>query len=157
MSDLVTIRAVVGTEPQLSITPQGTTILKFRAATHERKRDPQSGEWSDAGTNWFSVSCFRGLAENAMESLRRGDRVIIYGKLQIRQFERTDGSTGTSADLEAYGLGHDLKFGTGSFTRVRHEGTPASRSAHPEATATAEDKSDAPVVTHWPEGDTEAA
>lgn len=157
MSDLVTIRAVVGTEPQLSITPQGSAMLKFRAATHDRKRDPETGEWSDAGTNWFSVTCFRTLAENAMESLRRGDRVLIYGKLQIRQFERNDGSAGTSADLEAYGLGHDLKFGTGSFTRVRHDGSSAVRPNTHEDAVKDPDSSDNPVVTHWPSSDSEAA
>ncbi|WP_431709481.1 single-stranded DNA-binding protein [Glutamicibacter uratoxydans] len=157
MSDLVTIRAVVGTEPHLSITPQGTTMLKFRAATHDRKRDPESGEWSDAGTNWFSVTCFRALAENAMESLRRGDRVIIFGKLQIRQFERNDGSAGTSADLEAYGMGHDLKFGTGNFTRVRHDGATAARpSTHEDATGTVSE-TEKPVVTHWPDAQSDAA
>ena len=157
MSDLVTIRAVVGTEPQLSITPQGTTILKFRAATHDRKRDPETGEWSDAGTNWFSVTCFRALAENAMESLRRGDRVIIYGKLQIRQFERNDGTTGTSADLEAYALGHDLKFGTGSFSRVRHEGANGPRVSHGEAGDEQAVSGEGSVVSHWPQEDSDAA
>lgn len=157
MSDLVTIRAVVGTEPQLSITPQGTTILKFRAATHERKRDPETGEWSDAGTNWFSVSCFRALGENAMESLQRGDRVIIFGKLQIRQFERTDGTQGTSADVEAYAVGHDLRFGTSSFNRVRFEGGEKERVSHRGSQPDSRGNPEGPTVTHWPEEHPDAA
>lgn len=157
MSDLVTIRAVVGTEPQLSITPQGTSILKFRAATHDRKKDPDSGEWGDAGTNWFAVSCFRALGENAMESLQRGDRVIIFGKLQIRQFERGDGTQGTSADLEAYALGHDLKYGTSSFTRIRYEGSTAPRATHRDDQASEDAQGRGPAIAHWPPEGSEAA
>lgn len=119
MSDLVTIRAIVGTEPKLTITPQGLAVLKFRAVTHERKLDRETGQWVDVGTNWFSVSAFRALAENGMESLAQGDHVMVVGRLQVREFERADGSRGISVDLEAFSFGHDLKFGTSNFMKVR--------------------------------------
>lgn len=131
MSDLVTVRGVVGTEPQLSITPKGVSILKFRIATHERKRDSETGQWSDGPTNWYSVSAFRALAENTMESLAQGDHVMIFGKLQIREFDRADGTRGTSADIEAYSVGHDLRFGTSNFSRVRAENGESDRAHHP--------------------------
>ncbi|TFH56980.1 single-stranded DNA-binding protein [Glutamicibacter arilaitensis] len=127
MSDLVTIRGIVGTEPQLSITPKGVAILKFRVATHERKRDLETGQWVDGPTNWYAVSAFRTLGENSMESLAQGDHVMIFGKLQIREFERADGSRGNSADIEAFSIGHDMRFGTSSFNRIRVD---ASESDH---------------------------
>lgn len=149
MSDLVTIRAIVGTDPQLTITAKGVSVLKFRAATHERKRDPETGQWADGPTNWYSVSAFRGLAENTMESLAQGDHIVIYGKLQIREFERADGTRGTSTDIEAYSLGHDLRFGTSSFTRVRTDTSEIERVSHSEAQGDAE--------ASWPKGQGQAA
>ena len=149
MSDFVTIRAIVGTEPQLTITATGVAVLKFRAATHESKRDADTGQWSDGPTSWYSVSAFRALAENAMESIRQGDHLVIHGKLQIRQFDRADGTRGTSADVEALALGHDLKFGTSAFTKVRAPGAEAQRAAH-------EDGSQETAAT-WPPVDAEAA
>lgn len=133
MSDLVTIRAIVGTDPQLSVTAKGVAVLKFRAATHERKKDQESGQWVDGPTNWYSISAFRGLAENSMESLSQGDHVMVFGKLQIREFERADGTKGTSADIEAYSIGHDLRFGTSSFARVRIDTGETERASHQDS------------------------
>lgn len=149
MSDLVTIRAIIGTDPQLTVTPKGVSVLKFRVATHERKRDPESGQWVDGPTNWFSVSAFRGLAENGMESLAQGDHVVIFGKLQIREYERADGTKGTSADIEAYSIGHDLRFGTTSFSRVRTDTGESDRLTHSGATTDTD--------ARWPKGTDQAA
>ncbi|WP_413454511.1 single-stranded DNA-binding protein [Glutamicibacter sp. FR1] len=149
MSDLVTIRGIVGTEPQLSITPKGVSILKFRVATHERKRDLETGQWADGPTNWYAVSAFRGLGENSMESLAQGDHVMIFGKLQIRDFERADGTRGISADIEAYSIGHDLRFGTSSFSRVRADTGEIDRVQHPSRSADTEGS--------WQNDDGEAA
>lgn len=149
MSDQVTIRAIVGTDPQLSVTSKGVSVLKFRVATHERKRDQESGQWVDGPTNWYSISAFRGLAENTMESLVQGDHVIIFGKLQIREFERADGTKGNSADIEAYSIGHDLRFGTSSFTRVRTDMAEADRKVHQGGSTEAD--------ASWPKGTDQAA
>ncbi|MGQ3384631.1 single-stranded DNA-binding protein [Glutamicibacter sp. TV12E] len=149
MSDQVTIRAIVGTDPQLSVTSKGVSVLKFRVATHERKRDQESGQWVDGPTNWYSISAFRGLAENTMESLVQGDHVMIFGKLQIREFERADGTKGNSADIEAYSIGHDLRFGISSFTRVRTDMAEVDRKVHQEGST----ESDA----SWPKGTDQAA
>ncbi|TAP27486.1 single-stranded DNA-binding protein [Arthrobacter sp. S41] len=149
VSDLVTIRAIVGTDPQLTITQKGVSVLKFRAATHERKRDLESGQWVDGPTNWYSISAFRGLAENTMESLAQGDHVVIFGKLQIREFERADGTRGTSADVEAFSVGHDLRFGTSTFTRVRTDTSEIERVSHSESQTDAD--------ASWPKDQGQAA
>lgn len=143
MTDLITIRGVVGTEPQLTITPKGVAVLKFRVATHERKKDLETGEWSDGPTNWYSVSAFRALAENAMESISQGEHVMIFGKLQIRQFDREDGSRGTSADLEAYAIGHDLRYGISNFVKTRNETQENERVGHSNQNVWADGQSDA--------------
>ncbi|HJX79487.1 single-stranded DNA-binding protein [Glutamicibacter sp.] len=157
MSDLVTIRAVIGTEPKLSITPQGLAVLKFRAVTHERKRDAETGQWVDAGTNWYSISAFRSLAENGMESFEQGDHIVVTGKLQVRQFERNDGSRGTSVDIEAFSFGHDLKYGTSNYTKVRNGGGEFERSTHGSQSDGTEQVDDKNSNASWPERDTEAA
>ncbi len=130
MADMITIRGVVGTDPQLTITPKGVSVLKFRVASHENRRDRDTGEWNEGPTNWYSATAFRGLAENTMESIVQGDHVVLFGKLQIRQFDREDGTRGTSADVEIYALGHDLKYGISQFTRTRSENATPERSTH---------------------------
>ena len=157
MTDLMTLRGIVGTEPQLSITPKGLAVLKFRVATHERKRDGETGQWIDGATSWFSVSAFRALAENAMESITQGDHLVIFGKLQIRQFDRPDGTRGMSADLEAYSLGHDLRFGTSMFTKVRSDGSEGERIAHSPSAANTRSSDDAGGENMWASEDTDAA
>lgn len=157
MTDLMTIRGIVGTEPQLSITPKGLAVLKFRVATHERKRDGETGQWVDGATSWFSISAFRALAENAMESIAQGDHLVIFGKLQIRQFDRPDGTRGMSADLEAYSLGHDLRFGTSLFTKVRSDGGEAERVTHTSAAGNSRSSDEVRGENMWASEDTDAA
>ncbi|MCZ4142542.1 hypothetical protein BZG17_32640, partial [Escherichia coli] len=118
-------------------------------ATHERKRDLETGQWADGPTNWYAVSAFRTLGENSMESLAQGDHVMIFGKLQIRDFERADGTRGISADIEAYSIGHDLRFGTSSFSRVRADTGEIDRVQHPSRSADTEGS--------WQNDDGEAA
>ncbi|GGL76787.1 single-stranded DNA-binding protein [Glutamicibacter protophormiae] len=157
MADLMTIRGIVGTEPQLSITPKGLAVLKFRVATHERKRDGETGQWVDGATSWFSVSAFRALAENAMESIAQGDHLVIFGKLQIRQFDRPDGTRGMSADLEAYSLGHDLRYGISQFTKVRSDNGDGDRITHSSAVDAPRAPGETGSENMWASEETDAA
>lgn len=125
MRDLITIVGRVGGDPQLRRTHDGGTIASFSLATSDRRRDPQTGEWADGPTSWYEVSAFRALGDNVLASVRKGDRVIVAGRLTIRRWQSGDKS-GTSADVDADAVGHDLLFGTTAFTRS------AGRSAHPE-------------------------
>ncbi len=89
-------------------------MVTFGLASTERRF--VDGNWVDAHTNYYNVSVFRRLADHALQSLERGQRVIIQGKLKLRQWE-ANGRSGTSADLEATSLGPDLMFGVATFVK----------------------------------------
>lgn len=121
MTDHLTIRGVVGTEPRTGNGSGGTNIAKFRLVSNERRQDPESGQWVDVHSNWYTVSCFRAMATNMLASIHMGDHVVVYGKVQLREYDKSDGTRGFSADIEAISLGHDLRFGVSSYERVRHQ------------------------------------
>lgn len=117
MSDTITITGNVATVPEFKHSSAGLPIATFRVASSQRKYDRASGTWSDSGTNWFQVSAFRGLAEHAFASLRKGDRILVTGRLRVRQWDNGT-KQGTSVDIEADALGHDLLWGTSVFTKA---------------------------------------
>ena len=117
MSDQIAVCGLVATSPRLVITKDGLPVTSFRLASTQRRFNRESGTWIDADTNWFTVSAFRQLANNAENSLQKGDRVLVYGRLKIRDWDNGE-RTGTAVEIEAESLGHDLMFGTSQFTRV---------------------------------------
>ncbi len=116
MTDTITITGNIATVPELKYTGNGVAVVNFRVASSQRRFDRQSQSWVDAGTNWYSVSAFRRLADNAIKSLHRGERVVVTGRLRLRDWE-TPAKRGTTAEIDADAIGHDLLWGTTSFTR----------------------------------------
>lgn len=114
MIDTVTIVGRVATEPTPGRTSAGVPVTNFRLASTHRRFDTASGSWVDAGTNWFSIAAFRQLAEHARASLRVGDSVIVSGRLRVRPWE-SNGKQGTSVDIDADTIGHDLRWGTTAY------------------------------------------
>lgn len=108
MNDVVTLRGHLGTAPERRATSKGTLLTSFRLATQSRRFDRDSGRWIDAGTNWYTVTAWRQLGERAFEALAKGDRVIVVGNLRIRDYERSDGTTGRSVEIDAEAIGPDL-------------------------------------------------
>ncbi|MBW9092853.1 single-stranded DNA-binding protein [Microbacterium jejuense] len=128
MSDLydsITVTGNVATEPEFKRTQNGLGITSFRVASGQRRFDRQTERWIDAGTNWYTVSVFRGLADHAFASLHKGDRVILTGRLRQREWDNGE-KRGTSLDIEADALGHDLLWGTTTFVKDdrRHSADP---------------------------------
>lgn len=93
-------------------------VTNFRIGSTRRRFDKESGSWVDGGTSWWRVSCWRGLAANTATSLRRGDRVVVVGRVRTTSWEKEDGRSGTSVEIEADAVGHDLAWGVSSFRRV---------------------------------------
>lgn len=116
MTDSITIMGNVGTDPQRTVTKDGLTVTEFRLGSTRRRRDAATGEWVDSGTSWFRVSCFRGLAENVFQSVRRGEGVIVTGDLRVRQWEN-DRGRGTDVEIRADAVGHDMRWGSSTLTR----------------------------------------
>lgn len=115
MSDTITITGNIATEPE-SRQSGMTPIASFRVASTQRRIDKESGRWVDAHTNWYTVSAFRQLAVHALKSLHKGQRVIVTGRLKVRTWENASGK-GTSVDIDAEAIGHDLLWGTTDFRR----------------------------------------
>src|SRR5262249_32012849 len=88
-----------------------------------RKVDRASGEWVDGNKLFLAVSCWRQLAVNTVDSLRRGDPVLISGRLSTREYEK-DGQRRVSYELEATAVGHDLSRGTAVFSRTGPDALP---------------------------------
>lgn len=116
MTDQLTVTGVVATEPRVFTTSTGTVITSFRLASSQRTFDRKTNEWRDLGSNWYTVSCFRALAEHVAASVKKGERVLVSGKLRIKTWS-SDGREGTSVDIDADAVGHDLLWGTSQFTR----------------------------------------
>lgn len=116
MSDTIAITGNVATDPELKHTPGGVVIASFRVASAQRRFDRNTNTWVDGGTNWYSVSAFRNLAEHAHASLRRGDRVVLTGRLRIRNWDNGT-ARGTAVEIDADAIGHDLLWGTSAFTK----------------------------------------
>ena len=93
----------------------GATIASFRLACTPRIR--RSGDWVDGQTTWLSVTCFRSLADHALASVKKGDPIIVVGKLRTSVYEK-NGETVERLSLEATTLGHDLTRGTTEFRRA---------------------------------------
>jgi single-strand DNA-binding protein len=122
MTDLISLTGLVATTPRHITTSEGLAITSFRLASSQRRYDRVAQRWIDGDTNWYTVSAFRGLAQNSATSVSKGDRVIVTGRVRIRDWENTDRS-GTTVEIEAESLGHDLTWGTAVYTRTT---TPVS-------------------------------
>ena len=116
-TDKLTVTGLVATTPRHITTSDGLAITSFRLASSQRRYDAVSGRWIEGDTNWYTVSAFRNLAQNAATSLNKGDRVILTGSIRIRDWENTDRS-GTTVEIEADSIGHDMAWGTTVYTRV---------------------------------------
>lgn len=126
MTDTITITGNVATPPEFKRTPAGVGITTFRVASGQRRYDRAMGAWVDAGTNWYSVSAFRGLADHAFTSLNKGDRVLLTGRLRLREWDNGT-RRGIAVEIDAEAIGHDLLWGTTTFVKAS-----ASAGSEPE-------------------------
>lgn len=114
--DNLSVAGIVATTPRHITTSEGLAITSFRLASNRRRFDPEVNRWVDLHTNWFTVVAFRSLAENAEKSIHKGDRVVVAGRVRVRDWDN-DSSSGTAVEIEADALGHDLLWGTSDYTR----------------------------------------
>ena len=132
---MITVCGNVALEPRHVIKEDGLSITSFRVASTIRRFDTERKRWMDGDTTWLNVSCFRALAVNVAASVHKGDRVIVSGRLRTRRWEKGERS-GVSADLDATAVGHDLAWGTSTYTRTsRSEQAPGRAEADELATA----------------------
>lgn len=117
MSDNITVRGFVATEIKTSTTPGGVGTASFRLGSTERHYHRASSTWVDGNTNWFTVQGYRQLAGNIGCSIKKGQRVIVVGRLKMRSWEK-DGRIHHVAEIDADSVGHDLMWGSANFIRT---------------------------------------
>ena len=135
MTDTIALTGIVATSPRHLVTSTGLAITSFRLACRQRRFDRMKNSWVDADTNWYTVSSFRQLAQNVQHSVQKGEHVVVTGRLRIRDWENQDRS-GTSVEVEADAVGHNLAWGTTSLVRSAPPAADEQREADPPAAAT---------------------
>ncbi len=124
LSDTVTLTGLVATVPFVGADDK-VPFTSFRLASNQRYFDRRTSQWVAAETNWYTVTAFRALASNTAASVHKGDRVVVTGRLRIRRWE-SGGKSGISVDVEADGIGHDLAWGTATYSRSLQREAPPS-------------------------------
>ena len=117
MSESFTVSGLVATTPRHLVTQEGLPITSFRLASSKRRFDRTKKIWVEGETNWFTINSFRQLAINSASSISKGDRIVVSGRLKVRDWDNGERS-GTSVEIEADWLGHDLVWGTTQFSRT---------------------------------------
>jgi single-strand DNA-binding protein len=117
MSESFTVSGLVATTPRHLVTQEGLPITSFRLASSKRRFDRTKKIWVEGETNWFTINSFRQLAINSASSISKGDRIVVSGRLKVRDWDNGERS-GTSVEIEADSLGHDLVWGTTQFSRT---------------------------------------
>jgi single-strand DNA-binding protein len=117
MEALVTINGYVGTAVAFRPTQKNVTRASFRLGCTPRVK--QGANWVDGNTIWLTIVCWRTLAEHALESVNKGDPVVVSGKLRLQSWPDADGVVQERLVIEATSVGHDLTRGTSAFRRVQ--------------------------------------
>lgn len=113
-----TVQGRVVAPPESRVTRGGVPFTAFRLASTVRRPNPQTREYEDGPTSFFNVTAFRTLGANVGNSLKKGDAVLVYGRVRVNQWMRQDNTPATSVEIDAYTVGHDLTWGTTELVRV---------------------------------------
>ena len=114
----ITVIGNLTADPELRFTPSGAAVASFTVASTPRTFDRQSGEWKDGEALFLRCNIWRQAAENVAESLTRGARVIVSGRLKQRSFETREGEKRTVIELEVDEVGPSLRYATAKVNKV---------------------------------------
>jgi single-strand DNA-binding protein len=114
----ITVIGNLTDDPELRFTPSGAAVAKFRVASTPRTLDRASGEWKDGEPLFLACSVWRQAAENVAESLQRGARVIVSGRLRQRSYETKEGEKRTVYELEVDEIGPSLRYATAKVQKM---------------------------------------
>jgi single-strand DNA-binding protein len=119
---VVTLVGNLVDDPELRFTPSGAAVANFRIASTPRTYDRQSGEWKDGESLFLSCAVWRQAAENVAESLQRGMRVIVQGRLKSRSYDDREGNKRTVFEIDVDEVGPSLRSATAKVTRAMRSG-----------------------------------
>jgi single-strand DNA-binding protein len=120
----VTLVGYVAQEPSIRTTKTGKTVTDLRVGITPRYRDQASGEWRDAESSYFTVSCWDRLAHHVRASMHKGEPVLVRGKFKTSTYEDKDGRPRTDTRITADTVGHDLSRGIANYIKHRSKQPP---------------------------------
>lgn len=121
---VITVIGNLTSDPELRFTPSGAAVANFTVASTPRTFDRQSQEWKDGQALFLRCNVWRQVAENVAETLLRGSRVIVSGRLKQRSFDTKEGEKRTVVELEVDEIGPSLRYATAKITKAsRNEGS----------------------------------
>lgn len=121
---IITVIGNLTADPELRFTTSGAAVANFTVASTPRQFDKQSNEWVDQETLFMRCSVWREAAENVAESLTKGTRVIVQGRLKARSYETKEGERRTSTELEVDEIGPSTKYATAKINRNSRQSGP---------------------------------
>ena len=117
-------------EPSLKKLAGDVSVAKLRIAYTARRQNRETGEWSDGPTTFVNVQCWRHLADHVTTCLRKGEPVLVMGRLRIRHYDDNEGKSRVAVEIDATSVGHDLNRGVAHFFRAtRSPGRTAAEAA----------------------------
>jgi single-strand DNA-binding protein len=118
----ITVVGNLTADPELRFTPSGAAVANFTVASTPRTFDKQTNEWKDGETMFLNCSVWRQAAENAAESLQRGMRVVVSGRMRARSYETREGEKRTVFEIDVDEVGPSLKYATAKVTKTTRSG-----------------------------------
>ncbi len=125
----VTLVGYVARDPIIRKTRQGTNVTDLRVGTTPRVLDRTTNEWRDGATSYYTVKCWRRLADHTKASLHKGDPVVVKGRFRTSSYEDKTGQLRTDIEIEADAIGHDLSRGISNYFRTRTQADTGDDSA----------------------------
>jgi len=119
---VITVIGNLTNDPELRFTPSGAAVANFTVASTPRTFDRQSNEWKDGETLFMRCSVWRDAAENVAESLQRGTRVLVTGRLRSRSYETKEGEKRTVVEMEVDEVGPSLRYATAKVAKTSRGG-----------------------------------
>ncbi|WP_406286630.1 single-stranded DNA-binding protein [Embleya sp. NBC_00896] len=117
MDTYVTVVGNAASDVRVQMTQAGVPLARFRLAVSPRRFDRETKQWVSGDASFYTVACWRGLAENVTSSIDKGDPLVVTGRLRVREWER-EGRWFTVTEIDAASVGHDLARGVAEFRRV---------------------------------------
>lgn len=122
----ITVVGNIVADPELRYTPSGSAVANFRVASTPRRYDSQAGQWVDGEALFLTCNVWRQAAENVANSLNKGDRVVVTGRLRQRSFETREGENRTVFEVDADEVAPSLKYATAQVSRNPRGGGPSA-------------------------------
>jgi single-strand DNA-binding protein len=121
----VTLVGNVTDDPELRFTPTGRPVANFTVAVNKRFKD-NDGQWQDRLDGFFRCNCWADMAENVAESLTKGTRIVVTGRLQQRQWEDNDGNKRSAFEIQVDEVGPSLRWATATVQKSQRSGGQSS-------------------------------